>query len=721
MKRYSLFLTMLFLAAVACKKDEIIEGGDPVPEPGTAYLLEGTVKTEGFTWKTNSTVGLYSAMDAVRIINKECKIVGWADTTPIYDEDGNNTNDYTPSEYEGKAVARFNTPALDLVQGQNKFMVYSPYNNNLTYTGGTIYGLSVGDNQQQTAPNVAADCFAIGYATGTPGVDEAFSFELNPVTAIAQVKIGSSEFVGYSPKKVSIYDDSGTTIAGGFNINVETNEIQQAGEGLKSVAVEVINPVALASGQTQNIYLNILPVDFSNKDVWVIVELVDAAGGKITIPTKQKGLKFAAGQITEIDLSDIKTADNAAGDWYCPDDSRLLPGLGYAYGQANTFFIQCKSGIYNGASLTPNPDIPEEVVIDYRVRGNFASITEDMKPEGVSFEWFTLSNGNIYAPRMAGYESSNVVISNSTFTFEHKEAEKTVTVKNNGAFAGSPVLVMKKNGKILWAWSFWNVAADGTSIEPVQVGNYKFAPMDIGQATTDIEKWIANKNGSNPDPVYRTIHFYQWGRPYPLFWTTYWSLDGIDGKAGNIPAVLGPVSLADALSTPALVAYPGTVEPKADWCSDTYSDLWGAEDVKEEGAKTIYDPCPKGWRVASVPALQALADLAGTASFSDEQGKVWAKVGDLTLITHGYQSSKDPTGKTQHRPENMGLGQTANSGDCKEAIIWSNVAGTEQGQDLYYTSNSTKNAEDNRHTVRIASHNKVCAAAVRCIKDDDNR
>ena len=220
-------------------------------------------------------------MDAVRIINKECKIVGWADTTPIYDEDGNNTNDYTPSEYEGKAVARFNTPALDLVQGQNKFMVYSPYNNNLTYTGGTIYGLSVGDNQQQTAPNVAADCFAIGYATGTPGVDEAFSFELNPVTAIAQVKIGSSEFVGYSPKKVSIYDDSGTTIAGGFNINVETNEIQQAGEGLKSVAVEVINPVALASGQTQNIYLNILPVDFSNKDVWVIVELADAAGDEL--------------------------------------------------------------------------------------------------------------------------------------------------------------------------------------------------------------------------------------------------------------------------------------------------------------------------------------------------------------------------------------------------------------------------------------------------------
>ena len=712
---------MLLLAVAACKKAEITEGGDPVPEPGATYLLEGTVNTEGFAWKTNSSVGLYSAMDAVRIINKECKIVGWADTTPVYDEDGNNTNDYTPSEYEGKAVARFNTPALDLVQGENKFMVYTPYNSELTYTAGTIYGLSIGDNQRQTAPNVAADCFAIGYATGTPGVDEAFKFELNPVTAHAQVKIGSSEFAGYSPQKVSIYDDSGTTIAGGFNINVETNEIQPVGDPLTSVAVTVQNPVALASGQTQNLYLNILPADFSTKPVWVVVELVDDAGGKVTIPTQQTGLKFTAGQTTVIDLSDLTAEDNDAGAWYCPDDSRLLPGLGYAYGQANTFFIQCKNGsTYSGATYSPNAEIPDEVVIDYRVRGNFASITDDMKPEGVTFEWLKLSNGNIYAPRMADYETSNVVISENTFTFSQDEAAHTVTVRNEGAFAGSPILVMKKNGKILWAWSFWNVAADGTSIDPVTVGKYKFAPMDIGQPTTNIDTWVAS-TGAKVNPIFRMTHFYQWGRPYPMFWTTYWSLDGIAGKTGNIAAVLGPVSLADAVSNPSLVAYPGDVTAQLDWCSTTYDDLWGAVDIMEEGSKTIYDPCPEGWRVASVPALQALADKSGSATFSDETGKVWAKIDDLTLITHGYQTSKDPTGRTQYRPENIGLGSSGSAGDCKAAIIWSNVAGTSQGQDLYYTSNSTKNTEDDRHTIRIASHNRVSAAAVRCIVDDDNR
>ena len=726
MKRYFLLSTMLLLAVAACKKEEITEGGDPVPEPGATYLLEGTVNTEGFAWKTNSSVGLYSAMDAVRIINKECKIVGWADTTPVYDEDGNNTNDYTPSEYEGKAVARFNTPALDLVQGENKFMVYTPYNSELTYTAGTIYGLSIGDNQRQTAPNVAADCFAIGYATGTPGVDEAFKFELNPVTALAQVKIGSSEFTGYSPQKVSIYDDSGTTIAGGFNINVETNEIQPVGDPLTSVAVTVQNPVALASGQTQNLYLNILPADFSTKPVWVVVELVDAAGGKVTIPTQQTGLKFTAGQTTVIDLSDLKAEDNDAGAWYCPDDSRLLPGLGYAYGQANTFFIQCKSATYNGATLKANPDIPDEVVIDYRIRGNFASITDDMKPEGVTFEWFTRSNGTMYTATQGkgsstDYSSSKVVISDATFTFTVDEANHQVKVKNEGAFAGSPILVMKKKGKILWAWSFWNIAADGTSIEPIQVGNYKFAPMDIGQPTTNIDTWIANKNGSNPDPIFRMTHFYQYGRPYPIFWTNYWSMDGIAGKSGNMPTVLGPKTLEEAISNPALIGYPGDVTAQADWCSTTYDGLWGATDIKEEGAKTIYDPCPKGWRVASMPALQTLADLGGSASFSEESGKIMTTVNGLTLITHGYQTSKDPTGRTQYRPENIGLGLNANTSACKEAILWGNVSGTSQGQCLYYTSNNSSLSEEDRHIIEINSRNRACAAAVRCIKDDDNR
>ena len=731
MKKY-LIPAIALLALVSCEKETVKEY--PVPEAGTAYVLEGTVNTEGFTWKTNSAVGLYSAQSNLRILNKECKIFGWADTTPVIDEEtGENTNKYTPSEYEGKPTAKFNTPGLDLVQGENRFMIYSPYNAELAYVDGIIMGLSIGDEQIQSAPNVAADCFSVGYATAIPGVDETFKFELNPVTALAKVKITSEELSAYAPSKVTIFDDNKTAIAGDFDIDVNTMTITPlSGSELSQVSVEVVSPVSLSSVKEQNIYLNILSADYSGKEVWVIVEMVnEAEGKKVTIPTRQTGLKFEAGKTTEINLVNLKLSDNAAGAWYCAEDARHITAEGVAYGEANTYFIQCKNGsTYAGATYSANPAIPESVVIDYRARGDFAKAFA-AKPENVTFEWATLKNGNLVAPRSyplaSDYESSGVVIKDK-FAFEQNSLDYKVTVTNNGAFAGTPILLMKNSeGRTLWAWTFWNIAADGTTLDPVTVGGYKFAPMDIGQPTTKMETWTANKSGtmanpgSNPDPIYRMIHYYQWGRPIPTFWTTYWSLDVIGGeKSGNVPAVLGPVTIKTALENPyAMIAYPGDVTALSDWSSETAADLWGEVDIKKEGVKSIYDPCPKGWRVASWPALDAVAALKSSAQFNDNAvGAPHAKVGDLVLLDQGRQTAKDPTGKTQYRPENIGMGNAANAGASKEGFIWSNVAGAAQGQGLFVTNDSHSSE---KKELRIASFDRKNAAAVRCIVDESNR
>ncbi len=576
MKKY-LISAIALLAIVSCEKETVKEY--PVPEAGTAYILEGTVNTEGFTWKTNSSVGLYSAQSTLRILNKECKIFGWADTTPVIDEEtGENTNKYTPSEYEGKATARFNTPGLDLVQGENRFMIYSPYNAELAYVDGVIMGLSIGDEQVQSAPNVAADCFSVGYATAIPGVDETFKFELSPVTALAKVKITSSELAAYAPSKVTIFDDNKTAIAGDFDIDVNTMTITPiSGSELSQVSVEVVSPASLSSVKEQNIYLNILSADYSSKEVWVIVEMVnETEGKKVTIPTKQTGLKFEAGKTTEINLENLKLSDNAAGAWYCAEDARHVAAAGVAYGEANTYFIQCKNG----------------------------------------------TNAS---------------------------------------------------------------------------------------------------QGSNPDPIYRMTHYYQWGRPIPTFWTSYWSLDVIGGeKSGNVPAVVGPVTIEKALENPhAMIAYPGDVTALSDWSSATVADLWGEADTKEEGVKSIYDPCPKGWRVASWPALDAVAALKSSAQFNDNAvGAPHAKIGDLVLFDQGRQTAKDPTGKTQYRPENIGMGNVANAGASKEGFIWSNVAGAAQGQGLFVTNGSHSSE---KKELRIASFDRKNAAAVRCIVDESNR
>ncbi len=518
--------------------------------------------------------------------------------------------------------------------------------------------------------------------------------------AVVRVRLTSTEFAAYSPERLTLFTEPADMVA----------------------QVEVADPVKLSEESEQIFDLNVSPGDWSGKDLWLVVEMIDEDNlSQVTIPVRQSDFKLVAGETRVVALEGFSLDDNDASAWYCAENSRYLAGKQLAYGDANTYFIQCKNGsTYTGATYSANADIPESVEIDYRARGDFFKAVT-AKPENVSFEWAKLQNGNIYTPRVQDYSASGVVISGK-FTINPDASSHKVTVTNSGAYAGTPILLMKDSeGKTLWAWTFWNIAADGTALTPVTVGGYGFAPMDIGQPTTDMATWIANTSGSNPDPIFRMNHLYQWGRPIPIFWTTYWSLDivGDSSHKGNVPAVVGSVSLVDALANPqALIAYPGDVTAQPVWSTETYLDLWGANSAKEEGRKSIYDPCPKGWRVASRPALDALTALSSSAQFNESvAGMVNVRVGDLILTVQGRQTAKDPSTGTQYRPTNIGLGNAASASTNKEGLIWSNVAGNTQGQGLWYTLSTHSSGK----SIRTASFDKVSAASVRCIVDESNR
>ena len=721
---------LAFAVLASCSKDP--EGPDtpkfPVPQPGTTYQLEGTVATEGFAWTSSAVVGLYSKTDGVRASNLQCKIVGWVDPTPAEpDEEGNLPPAPDPSPYEGEAVARFDTPAMDLVQGKNTFLVYTPYNPELIYLNGTIYGLTVATEQTQTAPNVAGDCFSIGDAEGIAGVDEAFAFEMTPITAMAKFVVSSNEFVGYAPSKITVWDESGeAALTGGFNVAVEDLSFQRL-ETSSRASVSVKSPVALASGASQNIYLNMLPNDFTGKDLWIIVEF-DSEEGHITIPMKKSNLSFTAGQVTEIDLTNIGREDNAAKEWYEPVEHRMLSGLGYAYGDANTYLIQCKNGsTYTGATYAEDADIPSEVVIDIKARGNFFNVVD---PRGATFEWFKLGGaagdgngtGTVYTPRYADYKDATDV-DPTQFEISY-DGNTTVKVKNTGAYAGAPILLMIKDNKIIWSWAFWNVAADGTKLEQISVGSFKIANMDIGQATTQFETWTANKIGSNPDVVFRTAHYYQWGRAIPVFWTTYWSANVFSAAlSGNCPALYGPLSLAETIANPCGVIVNETNGGDCpQWQTETVGDLWGNcnSDQTSVGKKSVYDPCPKGWRVADRAVFDyivASCPSAGTGySYVDTRGAAGISFNGNVFITSGYINGK--TDANNGRMATMGAGNAGTVAATSHGLIWSNWIGgrtANQATAFYYRTSSGNAAP------RIATYNRSIAGTVRCQVDEAAR
>lgn len=725
MKRILTLLSMAAILAVSCQEKEFEY---PTPESGASYVFEGTVATDGFTWTTASSIGIYGLTDGLKIMNEEAKIEGWAVSVPYVDEETGETiyPEITPSQYDGKPVAPFNTPGLDLLKGENEFLVYAPYDPEMSYIPslGVIYNLSISKAQTQPQPNVAGGCFSLGTAKGVPGVDPKFSFTLNPVTALLKVNVASSEFKGYGLKKVTIKDEAGQAKLGGtFDVNVADLSFEEAST-FSEVSTTISAHKEMAEGETQSIFMNILPGNFT-EEFLIIVEL-QGTKGNVVIPMKKTIGLLEAGKTTELNITDLKSSDNVYS-WFCPVETRKLAGCNYAYGDANTYLIQSKSSVYNGASLTPDADISDEVVIDYRVRGDF---TKAEIPEGVTFEWATLANGTVYYTR---HDNKFKV---DGYTFTPDPANYKVTVKNVDAQAGAPILVMKKEGKILWGWAFWNIAADGTKLEAVNVGGFDMANMNIGQATTQYAAWKAAA-----DHILRTTYSYQWGRYLPIFWTTYWSHCLVDApaiqKAGNIPAVQGPFeTLKESLAWPyGSVGAMTLTSTMNNWTNEYIGDLWGCQVGNMEGAgsKSIYDPCPKGWRVPDYAAIKAWESTLGTttpaaSNYASTDGQLGIMIGNMYLPTAGYiqydKAYKLPATVEGGSGSELRYTNNANTGTAwgnTFTIYWSNYCASHSASSPFvYRFYGANNLSADKEA-KVHQHVRSASANVRCQKDEHNR
>jgi hypothetical protein len=174
------------------------------------------------------------------------------------------------------------------------------------------------------------------------------------------------------------------------------------------------------------------------------------------------------------------------------------------------------------------------------------------------------------------------------------DAELTVITdkgKDGPIPTGNAVVAIRKNtGEIAWSYHIWVTEDIQTWTNP----NSKVVLMDRNLGATEAA-------------FSHAAHglLYQWGRkdPFP---------GGVNGVAGY-SALNKFKGMPDSgepgpfyITTPAAegiiesIQHPTTffssVEVKADWLPNGISDRW---DIIDQGVskKTIYDPCPPGWRV----------------------------------------------------------------------------------------------------------------------------
>lgn len=213
------------------------------------------------------------------------------------------------------------------------------------------------------------------------------------------------------------------------------------------------------------------------------------------------------------------------------------------------------------------------------------------------------------APKSAKllYKNSS---SSTTNTSDNQAAVKTssVTLDSKGRVVfnspsgdngvGNAVIAVYSGenctGDILWSWHIWK-PGDAVA-DQMYSSTYTLMDRNLGACS---KLSTGNVNASSGA-------YYQWGRKDP-FVTAAADNAAISAKNPQYTIVSTATTIDGAVKNPATF-YATNNGNESDWLTTANSKLWGTN-------KTIYDPCPAGYRVADQDAFKVnLTTLSGTSN-----------------------------------------------------------------------------------------------------------
>ena len=239
-------------------------------------------------------------------------------------------------------------------------------------------------------------------------------------------------------------------------------------------------------------------------------------------------------------------------------------------------------------------------------------------------------------------------------------AEDGSIVVSTADKVGNAVIGIRIGGAIRWSWHVWVTRYDPDA-ELVAYGkiytwdnngdgvvDYTFMDRNLGALETDYTL-----------PASRGL-YYQWGRkdpfPYPATATDAYIQAPTIYAAGfeyaeSDPRTSGTESPYDVMTLEWATAHPTTYmdgvfyedweewASVADWLYDHHPNLWGnvttgKNNISRTSHKSIYDPCPPGWKVPGAEDFAGIERIGVSAPYY------------VTLRCNSTQTAKIPLGGT---------------------------------------------------------------------------
>ncbi len=176
--------------------------------------------------------------------------------------------------------------------------------------------------------------------------------------------------------------------------------------------------------------------------------------------------------------------------------------------------------------------------------------------------------------------------------------------------------------EILWTWHIWisdrvrtHGYTNGYLVHDRNLGAVNNNPNGVGGSATV----AANDTGA---AAMRGL-YYQWGRPTPLHTESEFVQIGKE-----ITVAKGKVAAQTAVSNPTTI-----YGAEDDWCSDSNAEQrWGWVSHYHEPQKSMYDPCPPGYRVPDYRMWHDIAQYAVEDSDHNKQDFVADKGVHLAIM-----------------------------------------------------------------------------------------